>query len=84
MSAHSKITDTILHRYNIRLRLGDDQDEALEDGIKTAYPARSEDAQADAFAILRPLLDEYTAGVQRRVAFTHAIKKYELSRTYGG
>lgn len=75
--------EILQHRINTRVRLGDDLDEALEDAIKQAFPMRSEDAQADLFAKLRPLLDEYPNGARRKIALTQALKGYEMGRARG-
>ncbi|WWO60299.1 hypothetical protein [Xanthomonas phage SB4] len=83
LKAAQKATESIERKYNERVRLGGDKDDAVTDAIKHAYPSLSEDAQADVFGRIRDLFDEFPSGITRKMALGKALRDYAIGRIYG-
>lgn len=83
MSTAKKNAATIMRHTDVRVRLGDDLDTAVEYAVDQTYRMRSEDARSDIYAFIRETFDLYPNGTPRRIGLIAKLRAYEISRIYG-
>ncbi|QYW01978.1 hypothetical protein CPT_Pepon028 [Stenotrophomonas phage Pepon] len=82
-AASKKHAENISRYYDQQLRRGFEKDDAVEYAIRQVWPLKSEDAQADIFAAIRHVFDEYPSGVSRKIALSSAVEKYRIAYIHG-